>query len=34
MEPDLAFEGELLVSRINLIAYQHIYALEGWLRRI
>lgn len=34
MESDLEFEGELLVSRINLIAYRHIYTLEGWLRRI
>ena len=30
----LEFEGELLVPRINLIAYRRIYSPEGWLRRI
>jgi hypothetical protein len=33
-ELDLEFDGELLVPRVNLIAYRQIYALEGWLRRI
>jgi len=31
---DLEFDGELLVSQINYQAYRHIYALEGWFRRI
>jgi len=31
---DLEFDGELLVPRLNLVAYRQIYALEGWLRRI
>jgi hypothetical protein len=31
---NLELDGEMLVPRINLIAYRQIYALEGWLRRI
>ena len=33
-ELDLEFDGELLVPRLNLVAYHQIYALEGWLRRL
>ena len=30
----LEFDGEMLVAKVNLIAYRKIYGLEGWLRRI
>ena len=31
---EVEFEGELLIPRLNLVAYRRIYALENWLRRI
>ena len=30
----LEFDDEMLVAKVNLVAYRKIYALEGWLRRI
>lgn len=32
--PDIEFEGELLIPRLNVVAYRHIYVFENWLRRI
>ncbi|MEV6525016.1 hypothetical protein AB0M43_23970 [Longispora sp. NPDC051575] len=31
---DLEFDGELLIPRVNTLAYRQIYSLEGWMRRI
>jgi hypothetical protein len=33
-EYGLEYDGELLVPRINFVAYRQIYVLENWLRRI
>ena len=30
----LEFDDEMLVAKINIVAYRKIYTLEGWLRRI
>ncbi|MEV8052176.1 hypothetical protein [Streptomyces bacillaris] len=33
-DSDLEFSGELLIPRINSVAYQQIYEIEAWFRRI